>query len=46
MENEKLLRKMYYFAIELAQGLPSDKFNSLRDKWNKLMTECEKTLKI
>jgi hypothetical protein len=46
MEDKELIRKMYHFAIKLAQDLQVDKFPTHREEWNILMDECEKKLNI
>lgn len=46
MEDKELIQAMYGFAIELAMDLEKDKFNIHRDKWNKLMAECETKLNM
>lgn len=46
MEDKELIQAMYRFAIELAIDLEKDKLIVHRDKWNKLMAECETKLDI
>lgn len=46
MEDKELIKKMYNFAKELALDLKTDKFNTHREKWNKLMSECEQKLNM
>lgn len=44
MGEKELIREMYNFAKELALDLKEDKFTTHREKWNKLMSECEQKL--
>lgn len=46
MEDKELIKEMYRLSISLAQDLKQDAFNKHRDKWNKLMDECESKLNM
>lgn len=46
MTDKELIKEMYFFAMDLANDLKTDSFSKHKEKWNKLMDECEQKLNM
>jgi len=44
MTDQELIKKMHAFAIELGLKVSRKDFDEIREKWNLLMSECEKRM--